>query len=188
LWDPHTGFFPKVAAMSSEIPSAIVQFFNDSRVPLVLCDANLRDDPMIHVNDAFCKMSGYDRAELLGKNCRVLQGPDTQKSIRKLIRDDLEGQRDTRVLIRNYRKNGEPFDNFLYVFTVLDARGRPLYRIGSQFEVPSANKTTLFENHAAQLRAGVERLNLQVIRLVDMVGPTVKELLQARLTVLRHQI
>jgi PAS domain S-box-containing protein len=181
--------------MSSDIPSSLVQFFNEAQVPLVLCDATLRDDPMILVNAAFSDMSGYAPAEVLGKNCRILQGRDTQKSIRKLIRDDLEDRRDTRVLIRNYRKNGEPFDNFLYIFTVTDARNRPLYRIGSQFEVPQVDKTTSFENHAALLRAGIERLNLQaantrdqMVRLVDVVGLTVKELLQARLTVLRNQL
>lgn len=181
--------------MSSEIPSAVISFFNESQVPLTLCDPTQNDDPLILANTAFYQMSGYAPAEVLGRNCRFLQGRHTQGSIRKIIRDDYAAQHDTRVLIRNYRKDGEAFDNFLYIFTVMDARNRPLYRIGSQFEVPLVDKTTSFENHAAQLRDGLEKLNLhanaarqQMVRLVDVVGLSVRELLQARLTVLRRQI
>jgi PAS domain S-box-containing protein len=181
--------------MSAEIPGSIVQFFSESQVPLVLCDPNLRDDPMILVNAEYCRVTGYMPAELLGKNCRLLQGKGTQNSVRLQLRDALSTQRDTHVLIRNYRKNGEAFDNFLNIFTIFDAQGRALYRIGSLFDVPATNKTTSFENHSRQLRSGIERLNLetaaarkQMMRLVDVVGLTVKELLHARLEILKHQV
>lgn len=181
--------------MFTEIPPTIFRFFNDSQIPLTLSDPNLPDDPLVLANAAFYKMTGYAAAEVIGHNCRFMQGVDTQKSIRQVIRDDFGLQRDTRVLIRNYRRNREAFDNFLYIFTVLDLYGKPLYRFGSQFEVPMIDKTTSFENHAAELRAGIAKLNLQAvaarqqtINLADIAGMTAKDLLMARLEVMKMKL
>jgi PAS domain S-box-containing protein len=186
-------FIPGTETMSVEIPSAVLQLVNSVQVPLVLSDPTQREDPLILVNAAFCQMSGYLPAEVLGKNCRILQGIGTQTSVRQHLRKALSATSDTHVLIRNYRKNGEAFDNFLHIFNVVDAKGSAVYRIGSQFAVPARNKAAAFEHHAAQLHAGLERLNREMpanklmIRLVDVEGSTVRELLQARMDVLKHQ-
>jgi hypothetical protein len=181
-------------AMSKSLPKPLVEFFAESKVPLTLSDPNLPDDPLIFANAPFFQMVGFAPAEVFGKNCRFMQGADPQQAIRKTIRENFAAQRDTRVIIRNFRQNGESFDNFLYIFTINDLNNRPMYRIGSQFEVPRVNKTVPFEKHAAELRASIEKLNAQaaaarqqVINLADIVGLTVKDLLMARLQVLKAQ-
>jgi len=82
---------------------------------LVLADATKPDNPVIFVNRAFEKISGYQAQEILGKNCGILQGNDRdQKGVLELQKAIRE-QRECRVLLRNYRKDKTPFWNDLYL-------------------------------------------------------------------------
>lgn len=173
---------------TTAIPQVIRDFFETSQVPLTLSDPAQAKDPMILANDPFCRMIGYSQDEVLGQNCNFLQGPNTQDHSRKTIAADLMANRDCKVLIRNYRKSGEEFDNFLFIFSVLKANGEPMFRIGSQFEVPEIDRTPRFDAHTSELRAGIDAINAQADiarqRLIDtgaFVGLTVKTLLMARL-------
>lgn len=175
-----------------DIPSKIHDFFEDSQIPLTLSDPQLPDDPLILANKAFYRMTGYRPDEALGANCRFMQGPETQKASRDTIRGAFAANRDSSVLIRNYRKTGETFDNYLYIFTVLDKNDQPIFRIGSQFEVPAINRAKAFDNHASTLLMGIEKLNntadsahRQMVNTGQLVGATVKSLLMARLENLR---
>lgn len=178
---------------SLEIPKVVHDFFEESQVPLALSDPNLPEDPLVLANEAFYRMSGYGPSEVLGANCRFMQGPNTQEHVRKTIRGDLTANRDSQVLIRNYRKSGEEFDNFLIIFTLRDAKGVPIFRIGSQFEVPEIQRNTRFDEHAEKLRQGIEVMNKnsniaqqQLVNTGELVGLTVKRLLMARLETLKH--
>ncbi|EBA12411.1 PAS domain-containing protein [Roseobacter sp. CCS2] len=178
---------------SIDVPQVIHDFFEASQIPLALSDPNLPEDSLILANSPFYRMTGFGPTEALGKNCRFLQGPNTQKHVRKTIAGDLMANRDSQVLIRNYRKSGEQFDNFLFIFTILDSKGAPLFRIGSQFEVPHIDRNPKFEAHTTALRAGFEKINTNADiaqqQLVDtgaLVGLTVKKLLTARLDALKY--
>ena len=178
---------------STDIPQVIFDFFEASQVPLTLSDPTLPEDPLILANQPFYRMTGFGPDEALGRNCRFLQGQNTQEHARKTVAGDLLANRDSKVLIRNYRKSGEEFDNFLFIFTVFDVRGEPLFRIGSQFEVPEIDRNTRFDAHAAALREGIDSMNAQADiahqQLVDtgaLVGLTVKTLLTARLDALKY--
>lgn len=178
--------------MSLSIPSLVHEFFQQSQIPLTLSDPNLPDEPLILANDAFYRLTGYEPKEALGANCRFMQGKDTFQSSRNTIRGDFAAKRDTKVLIRNYRKNGEEFDNFLYIFTLFDDRGAPIFRIGSQFEIPFIDRAQAFETHAATLRDDMETLNTsgafarnQLVRAGELIGVSVKSLLDKRLDNLR---
>jgi PAS domain S-box-containing protein len=180
--------------MPTDIPNAVYELFKGTQVPLTLSDPNLADDPMILANTAFYKLTGYGPAEVLGRNCRFMQGQNTRKSARTQIKEDFIARRDSRTLIRNYRKNGEEFDNYIYIFTVHDFDGKALYRIGSQFEVPMESRSTAFENHADELRFGLEKFNVQaesarqrIIDLSDLAAASVKDLLRLRLQSIRTQ-
>lgn len=91
---------------------------------LVLADAAQPDNPVTYVNRAFEKITGYQAQEILGKNCRILQGDDRdQKGVVELHKAVRE-QRECRVLLRNYRKDGTPFWNDLYLSPVRNDMGR----------------------------------------------------------------
>lgn len=178
--------------MSLEIPSIILEFFTESQIPLTLSDPRLPDDPLILANDAFYRMTGYSADDALGANCRFMQGKETQKLSRNAIRGDFAANRDTEVMIRNYRKSGEPFDNYLFIFPVFDSSDTPLFRIGSQFEVPEINRAQAFQAHTSKLLSGLNVINdsgsvarNHLIETGGLVGATVKSLLMARLATLR---
>ncbi len=178
--------------MKLDIPSKIQDFFSASQIPLTLSDPKLPDNPLILANDPFYRMTGYSADEALGANCRFMQGKGTQKASRNAIKGDLAANRDSKVLIRNYRKSGEAFDNYLYIFTVFDNTEEPLFRIGSQFEVPAINRAQEFEAHASKLLGGLNILNNsgqiarnQLIETGELVGASIKTLLIARLENLR---
>ncbi|MEM9797727.1 MAG: PAS domain-containing protein [Pseudomonadota bacterium] len=181
--------------MATEIPQAIQDVFDEVQIPLTLSDPRAEDDPLLLANDAFLRMTGYELSEIRGRNCRFLQGSETQTAMIRQIKTDLEEGRDSRVLLTNYRKSGEAFDNFLYVFAVRDDGGTPRYRIGSQFEIPALARATAFEDHARALAAGLDAINAAsdaahhyLIQTGEAIGLSVKALLTARLTTLRDSV
>lgn len=176
----------------SDIPSTIRDFFATSQIPLALTNPRLPDDPLILGNASLFRMTGYGEDEFIGKNCRILQGPETTETSRHAIARDLSANRDCKVLIRNHRKSGEAFDNFLYIFAINDPKGSPIFRIGSQFEVPEVSRRTEFASHASALREGLEAMNAEtdiaqqrLVETGDLIGLTVKSLVMARLEMLK---
>ncbi len=69
----------------------------------------------MYVNAAFERITGYSREAALGRNCRFLQGIDTDPATQVQLRKGIKEQRDVHVVIRNYRRNGAPFWNDLYI-------------------------------------------------------------------------
>lgn len=80
--------------------------FQSTRMPLVISDVRQPDYPMVLANDAFLDLTGYSADELLGKNCRMLQGKDTSRTAVAEIRAH---EREGTVEILNYKKDGTPF-------------------------------------------------------------------------------
>ena len=102
---------------------------------IVISDMTIAGAPMVFVNDEFAKVTGYDKSEATGRNCRFLQGPDTEKEAIEVIRRTLGKGEDCHVKLTNYRKNGEKFQNLLTMRPVFDADGVYRYVIGVQFEI-----------------------------------------------------
>lgn len=98
---------------------------------IVITDPSLDDNPIVWVNDYFCEFTGYDRDEVLGRNCRFLQGDDRDQSERFALREAVESAEHIHVLIRNYKKSGELFYNDLYVSPVIED-GEVVYFVGVQ--------------------------------------------------------
>ena len=76
---------------------------------ITISDSNLPDNPLTYVNRSFELMTGYSSEEVLGRNCRFLQGTDSDQSALLEIRTALQAGRDCEVLLRNYRKDGTLF-------------------------------------------------------------------------------
>jgi len=102
---------------------------------IVITDASLFDNPIIYSNPAFEKISGYAKAEILGRNCRFLQGPATDQSVRAELRQAIQVGRHCQVVIENYRKDGTRFWNELAIAPVRDERGQLTHFIGVHTDV-----------------------------------------------------
>lgn len=87
------------------------------------------------VNDAFTQLTGYTADYALGRNCRFLQGPETEIEARQELRQSIDNAADVIVPITNYRRDGTRFRNLVFVFPISDADGRLLYMMGSQYDV-----------------------------------------------------
>jgi len=85
-----------------------------------IADARLPDQPLIYVNERFERLTGYRREEILGTNCRFLQGPNPHRDTVDEIRRALAEERECMVEILNYRTNGTPFWNRLSITPVRD--------------------------------------------------------------------
>ncbi|MFW3614491.1 bifunctional diguanylate cyclase/phosphodiesterase [Billgrantia antri] len=96
----------------------------------VMVDATQRDMPIVYANEAFCRLTGYHLDDVLGRNCRFLQGNETQPEEIAAIRQALATHSDVQVTLLNYRKDGTPFWNRLAISPVLDDTGRCTHYIG----------------------------------------------------------
>jgi diguanylate cyclase (GGDEF)-like protein/PAS domain S-box-containing protein len=102
---------------------------------ITISDAGQPDNPLIYVNRSFELMTGYSAEEVLGSNCRFLQGHDGDQPALDEVRAALREERDCFVLLRNYRKDGTPFWNEFRLSPVHDERGRLVNFVGVQNDV-----------------------------------------------------
>ena len=106
-----------------------------STVGLTIADARAPDLPLVFVNAAFVELTGYSREELLGRNCRMLSGPDTDPAALAEIRTALTEQRSCQATLLNYRRDGRTFWNELTLSPIFDAEGEMSHVIGVQVDV-----------------------------------------------------
>ncbi|XP_014521152.1 protein TWIN LOV 1 isoform X1 [Vigna radiata var. radiata] len=105
----------------------------------VLTNPHLPDMPIVYASDAFLKLTGYGRSEVLGRNCRFLGGTDTDTSTLYLIKESIKAEQPCTVRILNYRKDESSFWNFLHISPVRDASGKVAYFVGVQIEDSNKN-------------------------------------------------
>ncbi len=108
-----------------------------TRMPMIVSNPRDADNPIVFANDAFCRLTGYTREEILGRNCRFLQGPETDPAAIDRIRAAVAAEEPIEIDVRNHRKDGSAFWNRLLVAPVNDAAGALNYFFASQFDVSS---------------------------------------------------
>ncbi len=106
-----------------------------TRMPMVITDPRQHDNPIVFVNEAFQKLTGYSREEIIGRNCRFLQGPDSDSSSVAKLRAAIDAQTDVQVDLLNYRKDGSTFWNALYLSPTRGEDGVVQFFFASQLDV-----------------------------------------------------
>lgn len=127
-----------------------------SSVGIIITDPHQPGNPIIYANPAFVQMTGRERDEVIGRNPRFLQGPDTDPEAIEALRSALREGRDCHLTLKNYRKDGTPFWNELFISPVKDNQGRLTHFIGTQTDI------TLLR------RAEEERHELEIARQIQM--------------------
>src|SRR3954447_203745 len=102
---------------------------------VVVSDATVPETPIVYANVAWEELTGYDRAEAVGRNCRFLQGEETDPRAAAELPAAAREQRHARVTVLNYRKDGSPFWNEVSLSPIFDENGRLIRFIEMQFDV-----------------------------------------------------
>ena len=123
--------------------NALFAAIQKTRMPMILTDPHKPDNPIIFANRAFVELSGYAVDELVGRNCRFLQGTDTLPSTVDKIREAVRTRSTIAIDIVNYRKDGERFVNELYISPIFSEGGDLLYFFGSQVDITADIETRL---------------------------------------------
>lgn len=128
-----------------------------TRMPMTVTDPHQPDNPIIFCNAAFEKMTGYRMDEIVGRNCRFLQGEETDTGVIDQVREAIAKREEVAVEVLNYRKNGSTFWNALFVSPVLGEAGELLFYFGSQLDI-SRRKEAEDALHQAQKMEAVGKL------------------------------
>ena len=117
------------------IPQVLTQILDSCVNGVTLTDPDIEDAPIVYANKAFEDMCGYPKEEIVGRNCRFLQGDDRNQPEIDRLRVAIKKGEPIEVTLRNYRKDGELFYNRLDVKPLLDGRGNLVYYLGVQYDI-----------------------------------------------------
>ncbi len=129
---PPVAIAPETAVDHAQLAAIALE---RTRMPMVVSDAQQPDNPIVMANQAFLDATGYSADEVIGHNCRFLQGPDTDPAAVAEIHAAIAAATDITVELLNYRRDGTPFWNRLLLSPITDDEGRLLYYFASQEDV-----------------------------------------------------
>ncbi|RZI78297.1 MAG: PAS domain-containing protein [Variovorax sp.] len=112
-----------------------------ARLPILMTDPRVTENPIVFANRAFMTLTGYEPTEVLGRNCRFLQGPGTDRTSVATLRQAVEGRQEISVRLLNYRKDGSSFWNDLHISPVYAADGELIYFFACQQDVSRWQET-----------------------------------------------
>lgn len=136
-----------------------------SKVGTIVTDPSQHDNPIIYTNHTFIEMTGYTQEEVIGRNCRFLQGPETAKEDVRKMKEAISSEKKVVLTVQNYRKDGSPFWNRLAIEPVR-IEGK-LYFIGTQTDI------TLERSQQQAIMANedeIEKLILPILSVQENVA------------------
>ena len=145
--------------------------FSRLSIAVSLSNPNLPDNPIVYVNDAFERVTGYSRSSALGRNCRFLQGDDTDPDDVRQIREAVETGRELSIDLLNYRANGEPFINRLTIAPLRTGDGRVPYYIGLQKALREEETEARHGAYSRQLALIQTRVQTDLAMLIEALRP-----------------
>lgn len=137
---------------SANLPRTMIRAVAAAGQSISIADYSAPDQPLVYVNQAFEKLTGYLAAEILGRNCRFLQGPTNsglQPTAVTQLRTAITAGQEIRTVLRNYRKDGTSFWNEVHLSAVRDATGQITHYVGYQTDVSERVHRELQLEHLA---------------------------------------
>ncbi|WP_179338428.1 PAS domain S-box protein [Winogradskyella ludwigii] len=113
---------------------------------IIITDARQHDNPIIYINEAFEKTTGYQSADFIGKNCRFLQGDDLDQEEIKIMSSAIKNGDLCNVVLRNYRKDGSLFWNEVSLTPIFNKHNVLTHFIGVQRNVTARKEEEFFKN------------------------------------------
>ena len=117
------------------IPQILSTILDSTNNGITLADPDIEGMPIVFANKSFETMTGYAQAEIIGRNCRFLQGTDREQEARFHLRRAIDERLPIEVDIRNYKKSGEMFHNHLALTPLFDDENQLLYYLGVQYDI-----------------------------------------------------
>lgn len=139
------------------IPQILSSILDECVNGVTLADPDLEDSPIVYANKAFERLTGYSQDEIIGRNCRFLQGPDTEQPEKYKIIEAMKKNEPVEVTLRNYRKDGELFYNHLKITPLLDRKGNVIYYLGVQYDI----------TYQVKAKKEIEKLNIVLDSMSD---------------------
>jgi len=139
-----SGFGPVKTLMEPDF--RLMSALSGSQQNFAISDPTLPDNPIVYCSQGFLDLTGYTLDQVLGKNCRFLQGPGTDQSAVQVISKGIAEGVDTSVCLLNYKADGTPFWNQFFVAALRDAQNNVVNYVGVQCEVSKA----VVEKHMPQ--------------------------------------
>jgi len=146
----------------------LLKSIHRSPIATIVTDNRRPDNPIMDANDAFLQLTGYQRDEVLGRNCRFLAGPATEPEVRAAVRQAIMSGEPIVAELVNYRKDGTPFRNALMIAPICDASGRTALFIGSQMDSGAAKGATGLR--ASRAKAAVEKLTPRLRQVLALMA------------------
>ena len=115
--------------------TTLMSALTHSQHTCTISDPSLNDNPIVYASAGFLNLTGYKKEEIIGRNCRFLQGPGTDPSAVDIIRRGVAEGKDTSVCLLNYRKDGTPFWNQFFVAALRNEHNEVVNYVGVQCEV-----------------------------------------------------
>lgn len=150
-----SGFGPVKTLMEPDF--RLMSALSGSQQNFAISDPSLPDNPIVYVSQGFLQLTGYTLDQVLGRNCRFLQGPGTDQSAVDIIRKGVREGVDTSVCLLNYKADGTPFWNQFFVAALRDAENNVVNFVGVQCEVSKAVvEKQMAEKKEAEKKIGAE--------------------------------
>ncbi|PPD41604.1 MAG: AraC family transcriptional regulator [Methylocystis sp.] len=117
------------------IPDILTTILDTCVNGVTLADPDIEDAPIVYANKRFEEITGYGPQEIIGRNCRFLQGEDRDQESLRRLREAIKNVQPIEVTLRNYRKDGRLFNNKLNITPLFDGQGKLIYFLGVQYDV-----------------------------------------------------
>jgi PAS domain S-box-containing protein len=145
---------------------ALIESIALSPIAMVVSNPRRPDNPLELVNSAFCELTGYAEAEVLGRNCRFLAGDRSDPFVTDQIRSGIREARPLLVEILNYRRDGSAFRNGVMITPLFGADAQLAWFLGSQVDLGSAEELSKRRANASAAVAALSARQREVLRLM----------------------